>query len=727
MNTASIIHDDLTALRAQVSLISLKVLVGVGALVVAWSFVQDQPYRYVHLGAEFLLIGVIYFQKKLPDVGAYVLFCVFYFVGVTELLDDGFDGAHIECFVLGTFLVSALIGARGAIVSIAICLFTISSVAFLLQNGWLQLQPESDGLPENWTGWVWDHLSLLLFAGAISGATVYLMDRLNRSLNHANSLVRRLEQEVEEKGNAIQMSLESEQMYQLLADNVSDVVFTLTLDLKTIYCSPSVLQQRGYTAEEVLELDVLSSISPETRHVVTTTLEQAFKDMEAGIDRVYPLEYEISHKNGHYVWIETRVTIVHGSDGNDACLLGVSRDITERKRAEQANRELETQIRHIQRIESVGQLAGGIAHDFNNILVAIMGYTELSLNSQLNEEVRQNLQGVMSSALRASKLTGQLLAFSRRQMFNLQSINLNELVLKLEGMLGRLIREDIDLTITTTNEDNYIDGDSGQLEQVIVNLVVNARDSMPDGGQLNIILDRVGPDDEFIHQQSNHLDVNYSRLVVRDYGIGIPTDKIELLFEPFFTTKLEGTGTGLGLSVVYGIVTQHRGYVTAYQREDGTDFVVYLPEATERVQASPHPKSRVLSHRGTETILIVEDDEPVRAVVSRMLEGAGYHLLLAKDGLDALRLFDQHRKDIGLILMDVVMPKMNGKDVMLKIRETDTTVPFLFSSGYFYDAQQSDFINEYDLELLKKPYKQEALLERVRRILDSGVEVSAAD
>jgi PAS domain S-box-containing protein len=521
-------------------------------------------------------------------------------------------------------------------------------------------------------------------------------------------------------GESLDASRDSEQRYRLLADNVSDVVFMLSLDMqKTLFMSPSIELQRGYTPEEATAMSVVDSVSADTLPVVMGIYHQALDDMQTGTDRIYELEYELKHKDGHYIWNEGRITILRDADGAPSCFLGVNRNIADRKRAEAEHRELETQIRHIQRIESVGQLAGGIAHDFNNILVAITGYAELSLSNELGKEDRENLQGIIGSAERAAELTSRLLAFGSRQVVNLETVSLGDLVIGLEGMFNRLIREDIVLSIDVTDHALNVEADSGQLEQVLVNLVVNARDAMPTGGRLKILLDRAGADDAFLGQQSDLVGGDYASITVRDYGIGVPEDQDDRLFEPFFTTKPHGSGNGLGLSVVQGIVRQHQGHVTFNRRADGTDFVVYLPQSSQAATSPRAPAASGYSRQGSETILIAEDDEQVRIVVSKMLQQAGYRLIVAKDGLEALDLFERHEADIELILMDLVMPKLNGKDVLLKIRETNTTVPFLFSSGYFDGGEESDLFNDYDAELLQKPYVRNTLLETVRRMIDS--------
>ena len=699
MNTASNDQITLTTLLARVVLVALWVMTAVGTLVVAYSFSEADPYRYVHLGAWVVTVGIIAFQSRLPKVGAVFLFAVWYLIGVTELLNDGLHGSHIECFVLATFLVSALIGTRGVVVSVLICSVTVVAIAAALQNGWLALGSALPGLPPDWTGWIYDGLSVPLYAGGIGFATAYLMRHLGESLD---------------------ASRDSEQRYRLLADNVSDVVFMLSLDMqKTLFMSPSIELQRGYTPEEATAMSVVDSVSADTLPVVMGIYHQALNDMQTGTDRIYELEYELKHKDGHYIWNEGRITILRDADGAPSCFLGVNRNIADRKRAEVEHRELETQLRHIQRIESVGQLAGGIAHDFNNILVAITGYAELSLSNELGKEDRENLQGIIGSAERAAELTSRLLAFGSRQVVNLETVSLGDLVIGLEGMFNRLIREDIVLSIDVTDHALNVEADSGQLEQVLVNLVVNARDAMPTGGRLKILLDRAGADDAFLGQQSDLVGGDYASITVRDYGIGVPEDQDDHLFEPFFTTKPHGSGNGLGLSVVQGIVRQHQGHVTFNRRADGTDFVVYLPQSSQAATSPRAPAASGYSRQGSETILIAEDDEQVRIVVSKMLEQAGYRLIVAKDGLEALDLFERHEADIELILMDLVMPKLNGKDVLLKIRETNTTVPFLFSSGYFDDGEESDLLNDYDAELLQKPYVRNTLLETVRRMIDN--------
>jgi signal transduction histidine kinase/CheY-like chemotaxis protein len=388
-------------------------------------------------------------------------------------------------------------------------------------------------------------------------------------------------------------------------------------------------------------------------------------------------------------------------------------EIAERKKGEEERKRLQAQLLHVQKMESIGRLAGGVAHDFNNILTAILSYTELSLMRVPEKDpVREYLESIRGASEKAAGLTHQLLAFSRKQVLEMKVVDLNEIVTGMSDMLRRMIGEDVALDIRTGARSGGIRADRGQLEQVLMNLAVNARDAMPNGGRLSIETGAGVPDDA---AGSGVFVV----LSVTDTGGGMSEEVRDRIFEPFFTTKEQGKGTGLGLATVYGIVKQHGGHIVVDSRPgSGTTFRLFLPAAaateteTERELGGPPP-------RGNETILVVEDDEAVRELITEVLQPLGYRILSTASGEEALKASDA-AGPIELLLTDVVMPGMNGKQLAEIMRTRRPGIKVLFMSGYTQDALSTQGMLEPGIALIHKPLRPGMLARYLRQVLDSS-------
>ncbi|GFO60569.1 hypothetical protein GMST_28940 [Geomonas silvestris] len=389
------------------------------------------------------------------------------------------------------------------------------------------------------------------------------------------------------------------------------------------------------------------------------------------------------------------------------------RDITEQK-------NLEHQLRHAQKMEALGTLAGGVAHDFNNILTVIMGYCNLT-SQQLESDtpLRQNLNQIMAASERAASLTNSLLAYSRKQAITPRPLDLNQCVLKVEKFLARLIGEQIELVARLTPDKITVFADSTQLEQVLMNLAANARDAMDRRGCLIISTGRIRIDQEFVRLHGYGKPGDFAVLSVSDTGAGMSEVVREKIFEPFFTTKEMGHGTGLGLSIVYGIVKQHNGYINVYSESGhGTTFNIYLPVCGEP-EAAPAPDSEPIAG-GSETILLAEDDQSVRSLVRSVLTAQGYRVLEAADGAEALALFREHEQEIDLLILDVVMPKLNGKETFSEICARKPGSKAIFISGYTADIMDKNGLADQGLHLVNKPLLPSQLLSKVREVLQTG-------
>jgi signal transduction histidine kinase/CheY-like chemotaxis protein len=394
--------------------------------------------------------------------------------------------------------------------------------------------------------------------------------------------------------------------------------------------------------------------------------------------------------------------------------------LIQRKRAEQETRTLEEQLRQSQKMEAIGQLAGGVAHDFNNLLTIINGYSQLSfMGIKEGDPLRANLEEIRKAGDRAAGLTRQLLAFSRRQVLEVKVLDLNTILRDLDKMLHRVIGEDIGLVNQLAENLGAVKADPGQIEQVVMNLAINARDAMPKGGKLTIETADVELDEEYAR---NHIAVTpgrYVMLSVSDTGIGMTPEVKNRIFEPFFTTKEKGKGTGLGLSTVYGIVKQSGGNIWVYSELGrGTTFKVYLPRVEEPLEEIGKKVVREELPRGNETILIVEDDREVRKLAVRILEQQGYKVLVATQGSDALRLCEKYDQPIHLMVTDVVMPEMDGRELAHRLKAHHPETRVLYMSGYTDDTITRHGVLEKGVNYIQKPFTVEGLSGKVREVLD---------
>jgi len=401
----------------------------------------------------------------------------------------------------------------------------------------------------------------------------------------------------------------------------------------------------------------------------------------------------------------------------------LKQEIAERQKAEVERQFLQGQLLQSQKMESIGRLAGGVAHDFNNILTAILSYAELTLMKLAEDHpVRSHLVSIQAASEKAATLTHQLLAFSRRQVLEMKAVDLNKVIEGMANMLSRMIGEDILLELKTEATISTIRADQGQIEQVLMNFAVNARDAMPSGGRLLIGTKDVDLNDVLLRTQETVTFDKYVMLSVADTGAGMTAEVRERIFEPFFTTKELGRGTGLGLATVYGIVKQHSGNIFVDSDPgQGTTFKVYFPIAGERGQEcdKDHDLSGPLP-AGTEVILVVEDDPSVRELVRQVLAPLGYKVLATAGGDDALRTSDSYDGPVDLLLTDVVMPGMNGKQLAETLRIKRPGIKVLFMSGYAHDVLSTQGMLEPGIAMIHKPFRTVALARQVRQVLDSG-------
>jgi PAS domain S-box-containing protein len=476
------------------------------------------------------------------------------------------------------------------------------------------------------------------------------------------------------------------------------------------WVNPAFTQLTGYTAEEALGKSPRDLV--ESGKNAPAFFEKCWETVVAG--RTWRGEIVNRRKDGSLYTEEQVVTPIADASGAITHFMAIKEDITERL-------QLEAQYRQAQKMESVGQLASGIAHDFNNLLTVINGMSELLL-AQVNQDdpMRADVQEIHRAGERAATLTRQLLAFSRQQILESRVMSLNTVVAGMESLLRRLLGDDIDLAVVLTPSVGNVKVDPGQIEQVISNLAVNARGAMPQGGRLTIETQNVTTDKDYARQVGVTVPPGrYAMLTVSDSGVGMDEAIRARIFEPFFTTKSRGHGTGLGLSTVYGIIKQSHGFIWVYSEVgQGTSFKIYLPQVTEAV-GTDQPAPTVVSSVGTETILLAEDNAGLRKLATRLLEPAGYTVLGAATGEEALRLLERHEAPVHLLLSDVVMPGMSGRQLAEQLAETHPGMKVLYMSGYTSDTIVQHGVFEAQVAFLNKPFTAAALLRKVREVLDS--------
>jgi PAS domain S-box-containing protein len=506
-----------------------------------------------------------------------------------------------------------------------------------------------------------------------------------------------------------QARADAEARYRMLIEQVNAISYIAEIGIqgKWYYVSPQVEAILGFTPEEWLAGATSwdQHINPDDLPAVLTAEQQSVQGLP------FQAEFRIRRKDGREVWLSDTAVIVQGSDSHPV-MEGIMVDITERK-------ALETQLQQSRKMEAVGRLAGGIAHDFNNLLTIITGYTELALSRpHLPQEVRGDIERIENASGRAAGLVRQLLAFSRKQVLQPKIIDLNKIVLNLDTLLRRLMDERIQMVTRVKEELGKVKADPAQIEQVIMNLVVNARDAMPEGGRLIVETCNTNLDASYAVDHATVKPGRYVMLAVSDTGVGMDNQTVAHIFEPFFTTKESGRGTGLGLSTVYGIVKQSGGYIWVYSEPGkGSTFKVYLPRVDDQPEDTPAVHSSLGKYTAKETILVVEDEEAVRELIQTVLKEKGYEVLASKDPQEAEQSAAQFKGEIHLLLTDMVMPGISGRELATRISARRRDVRVLYMSGYTDNVITAGGMLEKGLAFLQKPFSPATLVQKVREVL----------
>jgi two-component system, cell cycle sensor histidine kinase and response regulator CckA len=508
----------------------------------------------------------------------------------------------------------------------------------------------------------------------------------------------------------VQMA-QQEALFRIIGENAADLIALVDMNGHRLYNSPSYEKLLGYSPEELARTSAYEQIHPDDCERVKNAAEEARRSGQG-----HRVEYRLRRKDGHWLTVESTASVVRDAKGNVQGLVIVNRDITERK-------QLEEQLYLSQKLEAIGRLSGGVAHDFNNLLGVIIGYSEaLQTHISKDDSYREAVDEIQNAAKRAASLTQQLLAFSRKQVLEAKVLDLRIVLLEVEKMLRRVIGEDIDLRIVLPEQLGMIKADRGQMEQVILNLAVNARDAMPQGGKLIIEAENAELGAAEVARFRYVVPGRYVMLKVTDTGCGMDAELQSHIFEPFFTTKEKGKGTGLGLATVYGVIKQSGGYIWVdSELGRGSTFRIYLPEVQEladltvKETIAPRPENK------PRTILLVEDEQSLRKLTRTTLREAGYTVLEARDASEALGIATQTDSGIDLLLADVVMPGMSGPALAERLCPLRPAMKVLYMSGYTDGAAAAHGALDSGVSVLRKPFTRDQLIGRVEDMCGSAV------
>lgn len=533
-----------------------------------------------------------------------------------------------------------------------------------------------------------------------------LFRKLEKKVLDLELLNRRLNQEIEEHKQT------EEKLFKLSQSIEESPVAFVLMDVNgnLEYVNPQFFRISGYAPRNMIGLNV-KSLQPTGSQ--TDDFQEAWESV--GADNIWRGEMQIKKQDGECFWAYLTLLPLKNPEGHVNSMMMIMEDTSEK-------RQLEAQLIQSQKLEGIGQLAGGVAHDFNNILTAIIGYAQLVyLNMQNDDTNRGHIKHILDYSEKAATITKSLLAFSRKQTTNLSCFNVNDLISDFQKLLLRLMPENIEIQTQFTSQKLSVLVDQVQLEQVIMNLATNARDAMPDGGLIIIATNMTEIDQEFIKSNGYGRTGSYAQITMADMGRGMNRQTLDKIFEPFFTTKEPGKGTGLGMTIVYNIVSRHNGFITVESEPGkGTRVRILLPivEAAEDVNGSK--TEEYIEQGGARTILVAEDDSGIRDLITTILTERGYEVIGAADGVEAVKQFSENREKVSLVMLDGIMPKKNGREAYREIRAMKPDVKVIFMSGYLENMLDFDHLMEREIHFLQKPVLPLDILKKIQELLGPG-------
>lgn len=533
-----------------------------------------------------------------------------------------------------------------------------------------------------------------------------LFRKLEKKVLDLELLNRRLNQEIEKHKQT------EEKLFKLSQSIEESPVAFVLMDVNgnLEYVNPQFFRISGYAPRNMIGLNV-KSLQPTGSQ--TDDFQEAWESV--GADNIWRGEMQIKKQDGECFWAYLTLLPLKNPEGHVNSMMMIMEDTSEK-------RQLEAQLIQSQKLEGIGQLAGGVAHDFNNILTAIIGYAQLVyLNMQSDDTNRGHIKHILDYSEKAATITKSLLAFSRKQTTNLSCFNVNDLISDFQKLLLRLMPENIEIQTQFTSQKLSVLVDQVQLEQVIMNLATNARDAMPDGGLIIIATNMTEIDQEFIKSNGYGRTGSYAQITMADMGRGMNRQTLDKIFEPFFTTKEPGKGTGLGMTIVYNIVSRHNGFITVESEPGkGTRVRILLPivEAAEDVNGSK--TEEYIEQGGARTILVAEDDSGIRDLITTILTERGYEVIGAADGVEAVKQFSENREKVSLVMLDGIMPKKNGREAYLEIRAMKPDVKVIFMSGYLENMLDFDHLMEREIHFLQKPVLPLDILKKIQELLGPG-------
>jgi two-component system, cell cycle sensor histidine kinase and response regulator CckA len=696
----------------------IPLLLNIKIAITSGNILNAVVFSAIYIAAIFVTFG-----KFIPfEIRAWSGLLLFYLMGIVSLASVGLGGGGRMFLFMFAVLTTLILGLRPGIVALALNLLTMFLWLWACSSNYFSLGLMHPFLPSQLLAIGFTFLFMNAVVTVSIGIFVTALKKgfekeqnLSKELKGSNE---KLLMENEERKRTQDALRESEQQYRLLADNVNDMIWLMDIEQQRVtYISPSVIKMRKYTPAEVMEQSLEDMLTPASyKRAVKTLANELMVDGEMDPDRSVTMELEQYQKDGNTIWTEIAASFVRDEEKRPIAILGVTRDITERIKSEEDKKKLQKQLQNSQKMEAIGTLAGGIAHDFNNLLMAIQSRTSMILmNKKSSHPDLEHLKGIEAHVESATALTRQLLGFARGGKYEVKPTDLNELVKKQNRLFGRTKKE---ITVRGKYEKDLwsADVDRGQIEQVLLNLYVNAWQVMPGGGNLYLATENVTLD-EYHAKPFSVKPGRYVKISITDTGIGMDQTIQERIFDPFFTTKEPGRGTGLGLASAYGIIKNHGGVINVNsEKGEGTTFNIYLPASEKEVVLEQKSTGHIL--KGFETVLFVDDEEMITEVAKELLELLGYKALIARSGKEAIRIYEENKKRIGMVILDMIMPDMNGGEAYDRMKDINPNVKVLLSSGYSTDGRVDEILDRGCNGFIQKPFKIKEFSQKMREILD---------